>query len=263
VSGVINLTAFQVALAYVFVLIVLVIMRGLGIKREKELIISSVRMTLQLILTGYVLVYIFGNPNPFITVGIILVMEAFAVYTVFKKYKNKLSLPLKRVIAFSMSLATLSCLVYFLLIVVRISPWYEPQYFIPIAGMLIGNSMTGISLGVKLLLEGMINQRALVEEALILGATPQAATSSIINNTFDAAILPTMNSMLGMGIVFLPGMMTGQILSGTSPTTAIAYQIAIMLGILGAVALSVIIMLQLGYRTFFNKEEQLLDNSSI
>lgn len=256
-KGVIDLTTFQVALAYIFVLMVLAIMRILGIKREKELIISSVRMTLQLILVGYVLVYIFDNPNPFITVGIIIVMEVFAVHTVFGKYKDKLSLPLKKVIAFSMGIGTLSCLLYFLLIVVGISPWYEPQYFIPIAGMFIGNSMTGLSLGVKLLLEGMVTQRALVEEALILGATPQAATKSIINNTFDAAILPTMNSMIGMGIVFLPGMMTGQILSGTSPTTAIAYQIAIMLGILGAVALTVILMLQLGYRTFFNKEEQL------
>ena len=259
-NGVIDLTVFQVALAYVFVLMALVIMRFLGIKREKELIISSVRMTLQLVLVGYLLVYIFDNPNPFVTVGIIFVMEAFAVYTVFKKYQGKLSRPLKKVIAFSISMGTLSCLVYFLLIVVRISPWYQPQYFIPIAGMFIGNSMTGISLGVKLLLDGMITQRALVEEALILGAIPQAATKSIINNTFDAAILPTMYSMVGMGIVFLQGMMTGQILSGTSPTTAIAYQIAIMLGILGAVALTVIIMLQLGYRTFFNNDDQLKDS---
>jgi putative ABC transport system permease protein len=156
-----------------------------------------------------------------------------------------------------MGIGTLACLAYFLLVVVRISPWYEPRYFIPIAGMLVGNSMTGISLGVKSLLEGMTVQRALVEEALILGATPQDALKSIVNSTFDAAILPTVHSMVGMGIVFLPGMMTGQILSGTSPTTAIAYQIAIMLGILGAVALTVFIMLNWGCRTFFNREHQL------
>jgi putative ABC transport system permease protein len=156
-----------------------------------------------------------------------------------------------------MAVGTLSCLVYFLLVVVRISPWYEPQYFIPIAGMLVGNSMTGISLAVKSLLEGMTFQRAAVEEALMLGATPQDAARAIVNSTFDAAILPTINSMVGMGIVFLPGMMTGQILSGTVPTTAISYQIAIMLGILGAVALTVFIMLHWGTRTFFNKEQQL------
>lgn len=86
------------------------------------------------------------------------------------------------------------------------------------------------------------------------------ATRDIINSTFDGAIMPTINSMLGMGIVFLPGMMTGQILSGIAPTTAIAYQIAIMLGILGSVSLSVILMLILGYRTFFNEQDQLVDS---
>ena len=240
-----------------FVIIVLIIVRTRGIKREKEIIISSIRMTLQLVLVGYLLGHIFNNPNAFITIGIIILMEVFAVYTVFKKFKKQLSKSLKQVIVASMAVGTLSCLVYFLLVVVRISPWYDPRYFIPIAGMIVGNSMTGVSLGVKSLVEGMTVQRAVVEEALILGATPQDASRSIVDSTFDAAILPTINSMVGMGIVFLPGMMTGQILSGTDPTTAIAYQIAIMLGILGAVALSVFIMLHWGYRTFFNKECQL------
>jgi len=256
-NGIIDLTFWQVALAYIFVLIVLIIVRIRRIGREKEILIASIRMTLQLILTGYVLVYVFQNPSPWITAGIILLMEFFAINTIYKKFKSKLSNPLKRVIALSISIGTLTCLLYFLLIVIRIAPWYEPQYFVPIAGMLIGNSMTGISLGVQSLLEGMTTQKNLVEEALILGATPQSATRNIINHAFDAAIMPTINSMVGMGIVFLPGMMTGQILSGTSPTTAIAYQIAIMLGILGAVSLTVIVMLQLGYRTFFNEEIQL------
>lgn len=220
-------------------------------------------MTLQLILTGYILVYVFHYPNPLLTGAIILIMEAFSIYTIFKKFKGNLSNPLKKVIGFSMSIGTISCLLYFLLIVIRITPWYNPQYFVPIAGMFIGNSMTGISLGVKSLLEGMTTQKALVEEALILGATPQVATKTIINSTFDSAIMPTIQSMVGMGIVFLPGMMTGQILSGTTPTTAISYQIAIMLGILGSVALTVILFLQMGYRTFFNQEDQLNEDISV
>jgi putative ABC transport system permease protein len=257
VNGIIDLGIVQVAIAYVFVLIVIAIVRIRKINREKEIIISSIRMTLQLVLTGYFLVYVFQNPSPLITAGIILLMEAFAIHTIFKKFKGKLSASLKRNIAISMSIGTLSCLIYFLFAVVRIAPWYSPQYFIPISGMLIGNSMTGVSLGTKSLIEGMSTQKNLIEESLILGATPQVASRSIINSTFDAAIMPTINSMVGMGIVFLPGMMTGQILSGITPTTAIAYQIAIMLGILGSVALTVILMLQLGYRTFFNEEAQL------
>ena len=257
-KGIIEISAIQLMLAYVFVAFVLFIVRIRGIKREREILLSSIRMTLQLMFTGYLLLYIFGNPSPLVTLVIIVIMESFAIYTVFKKFKGKLSSSLKRVIAAAMSIGTVSCLLYFLLVVVRIYPWYDPQYFIPIAGMMIGNSMTGISIGVNSLVESMTVRRSLVEEALILGASPQEASRDIVNRAFDAAILPTINSMLGMGIVFLPGMMTGQILSGTIPTTAITYQIAIMLGILGSVSSTVLIMLQFGYRTFFNRQSQLL-----
>ncbi len=91
----------------------------------------------------------------------------------------------------------------------------------------------------------------------MLGATPKEAAAPLIRDAFDSAILPTINSMVGMGIISLPGMMTGQILSGVSPFTAIQYQIAIILGISGSTAFAVIIFLQLGYKTFFNKRCQL------
>ncbi|MDD2251567.1 MAG: iron export ABC transporter permease subunit FetB [Dehalococcoidales bacterium] len=257
-EGIIELTLWQVAAAYLFVVIVLLIVKSRGIKKEGEIVLSSVRMTLQLILAGYVLVYVLDNPNPFITVAIVILMEAFAIYTVMAKFKGLLTGKLKKIISLSMGIGAGACLLYLILAVIGVQPWYDPQYFIPIAGMVVGNSMTGVSLAVKSLLEGMTTRRQIVEEALILGATPREATADIINRTFDSAIMPTINSMLGMGIIFLPGMMTGQILAGVSPTTAIAYQIAIMLGILGAVAVSVILTLQMGYRTFFNREEQLV-----
>jgi putative ABC transport system permease protein len=184
-------------------------------------------------------------------------MEMFSIYNIIKRTKKKLSKKLKQIIALSMISGTVSCLLFFLFVVVRISPWYNPQYFIPIAGMLIGNSMTGISLGVNRLVDSMEKQKDLVEGALMLGATPEMASKHIVDDAFDSAILPTINSMVGMGIVFLPGMMTGQILSGTSPVTAIEYQIAIMLGILGSVALTVVLFVQLGYKTFFNEDSQL------
>jgi putative ABC transport system permease protein len=257
-EGVIDLQLWQIAAAYIFILIVLVIVKIRKIPREKELLISSVRMTLQLILTGYVLVYLFNNINPAYTLLIITLMETFAILNVFKRSKQKLSKSLKKIIAISMLMGTLSSLLYFLFIVIRISPWYDPRYFIPIAGMLIGNSMTGISLGVNKLVEGMQSQKLLIESALMMGATPKMASKQVVDNAFDSAILPTINSMVGMGIVFLPGMMTGQILSGTSPVTAIEYQIAIMLGILGSVALTVILFVYLGHKTFFNSQSQLV-----
>jgi len=257
-NSIIELTFWQIATAYLFVVITLIIVKSRGINRDKELVLSTVRMTLQLVIASYALVYILDNPNPFITIGVVILMTAFAIYTIVRKFKGVITNKLAKVITLSMVLGAGGCLLYLIFIVIGGKPWYNPQYFIPIAGMIIGNSMTGVSLAVKNLLEAMTTHKHVVEEALILGATPREASARIINQSFDSAIMPTINSMLGMGIIFLPGMMTGQILAGVSPTTAIAYQIGIMLGILGSVALSVIIILQLGYKTFFNEEAQLL-----
>jgi len=256
-NGIIDLGILQVAAAYIFIVILMVILKVKGIAREKEVLIASIRMTLQLILVGYVLVYLFESMNPFLTILVLLIMESFAIYNIYQRSNHPLNKSLKQVVALSMILGTLTSLLFFLFVVIQISPWYDPQYFIPIAGMLIGNSMTGISLGVNRLLEGMLERKFLVESALMLGATPKQAAKEVVDSAFDSAILPTINSMMGMGIVFLPGMMTGQILSGVSPTTAIAYQIAIMLGILGSVSLTVIIFVQLGSQSFFNKRDQL------
>ncbi|MCX7710815.1 MAG: iron export ABC transporter permease subunit FetB [Clostridia bacterium] len=256
-KGIIDLQPWQLAAAYLFIILLLGIVRVKGIAREKEIVISTLRMSLQLFLTGYVLAYIFDFSHPGFTILILIFMEAFAVHNIYKRSKAVLSKKLKRIIAFSMVSGSLLSLCYFLFVVIHISPWYEPRYFIPIGGMIIGNSMTGVSLGVSRLVDGMNTHKHLIESSLMLGATPKAASRQIVNNAFDAAILPTINNMVGMGIVSLPGMMTGQILSGTSPTIAIEYQIAIMLGIAGSVSLTVIMFLQLGYKTFFNSRSQL------
>lgn len=260
-ENVIELQVGQVAIAYIFVLILLVIIKVKNLNREKELIVSSLRMTIQLVITGYVLIYVFDNSSYIYTIGIIILMECFAIYNIFKQVNLELSNNLKRIIAFSIVVGTLIPLVFFSALVIKVSPWYDPRYIIPITGMIIGNSMTGVSLGVVRLVSDMNSKRGLIETALMLGATPKVASREIVDNAFDSAILPTINSMVGIGIVFLPGMMTGQILSGTSPITAIEYQIVIMLAILGGVSLTTILLVQLGYKTFFNSESQLIYNS--
>ncbi len=137
--------------------------------------------------------------------------------------------------------------------------WRDPRYVVPLAGMIVGNAMTGVALGANRLVDGIKSRRAMVETALMLGATPKVASRQVVRNAFDAALLPTINSMVSIGIVALPGMMTGQILAGVSPLIAIRYQIAIMLGIMGSVAFSVLILVEWGSRTFFNDEAQLVD----
>ncbi|PKM79617.1 MAG: iron export ABC transporter permease subunit FetB [Firmicutes bacterium HGW-Firmicutes-13] len=256
-NGIIEIGTLQLAGAYIFLVLLLIIVKGQGIGKEKEILISSVRMTLQLVLMGYVLVYLFALNNVYFSVGILILMEIFAVRNIYSRVKVNINSRLRRVIVISMITGTVINILYFLLVVINLRPWYEARYFIPISGMVIGNSMTGISLGTERLIDGIKTKKEMIEGALMLGATPNQATKNIVNDAFTAAILPTINSMVGMGIVFLPGMMTGQILSGVSPITAIEYQIAIMLGIMGSVSLTVFMLVQMGYKTFFNERSQL------
>ncbi|MDP5275363.1 ABC transporter permease [Chengkuizengella axinellae] len=252
-----DITLVQLFTSYIFILILIAIVKWLGIRREKEILIASFRMSIQLALVGYLLTYVFENPNPFITVFIILFMQAFAVYNVYNRVKTKISTELKKIIAFALFLGTTLSMLYFDFIVIQFTPWYDPRYFIPIAGMIIGNSMTGITLGISTLMDGMHSKRQYIESSLMLGATPKEASRFIVRQSFDAAILPTVNSMVGTGIVFLPGMMTGVILSGADPMIAIKYQIVILLGITASVSLSILLLLQLGYKTFYNNKAQL------
>ncbi|RII33924.1 iron export ABC transporter permease subunit FetB [Clostridium chromiireducens] len=256
-NSIMDLSILQLSIAYIFVIIMLIIFKSRGIRREKQILIASTRMTLQLTIMGYILMFVFRNPSWWLTSLMIIVMISFAIYNSIKRVKIKMSRELKTIIAFSLGLGSLLTATFFVLVVLNVRPWFNPQYFIPISGMIVGNSMTGIALGANKLCSDFEDKRIEIENSLMLGASPLAATKEIVNNAFDNAILPTMNNMLTMGIVSLPGMMTGQILSGTFPLTAIKYQIGILLAILGSTAVSTVLFVTLGYRTFFTKDNRL------
>ncbi|MFW5981050.1 MAG: ABC transporter permease [bacterium] len=256
-NDIIDISILQLLTAFIFVIILLGILKKQKIGHEWEIILANFRMTIQLVLVGYVLTYIFDNPNVFLSLLIFLLMDGFAIQNIYSRVNEDISSNLKKIIALAMFTGTSISIFYFVLIVVGLQPWYQPQYFIPLAGMLIGNSMTGISLGVEGLVSGIKDNTPMIENALMLGGRPEIIIKDISSSAFYNAILPTINSMMGMGIVFLPGMMTGQILAGAAPLIAIKYQIAIMLGILGSVTLTVYIMIKLGAKSFFNDRAQL------
>ncbi len=256
-QGIIDISLLQVLFAYVFILLIIWYIKLRKMGREWEVVTATVKMTLQLIAVGYVLSYIFERSYPFLTVIAVILMEIFAVHNIFRRVKTPLSKKVKKIILISMIGGNFVSIIFFLFAVIRLSPWYDPRYFIPISGMIIGNSMTGISLGVFKMIEGFRSRREKIEAALMLGALPAKAAEDVVNSAFDAAILPVINSMVGMGIVFLPGMMTGQILAGINPVTAIKYQLVIMLAISGSVAMTVILFILFSFKTFFNKDGQL------
>lgn len=256
-QGAVRLNILEFSSIYLLLGVILFIMKRAKINQTKLLIVASMRMTVQLVLAGFVLTYIFQHPRPVYTVLFLVVMILFSIHRVISKYEN-INKRFKIAVAISMTFSGLFVLIYFITIVVRKSI-FHPQYVIPLSGMIIGNAMTGVTLGLKTFLETIEIERQKINALLNLGVTPKKILLPFVNNALETALLPTLNSMLGMGIISLPGMMTGQILSGTLPTTAIMYQIAVMIGICTSVCLTVFTSLSLGYRTLYNKRNQIIN----
>ncbi|HZH58267.1 MAG TPA: ABC transporter permease, partial [Metabacillus sp.] len=165
-----DIELWRLAAGYLFILLLIVFVKWRGLNREIRIVVSTARMTIQLVLVGYILTYIFKEPNPFLITFIVLFMLTFAIFNTYKQVGTPLSKKLKQIVALSMIAGSLVTLFYFNVVVIHFQPWYEPHYLIPIAGMIIGNSMTGITLGVKNLVDGMQKQKHLIEGALMLGA---------------------------------------------------------------------------------------------
>lgn len=241
-------------LIYLLLLIVLAVMKICKMQQTKLLLLGSMQMSIQLVIAGLLLTYIFENPKPIYTIAYIIMMIAFAINRVLSKHKE-LNIRFKIYISCALSISGIGIIMFFILLVVN-EDLFNPQYAIPLSGMIFGNVITGLNLGLKTLHESIITERDRMEALLNFGGKPDDILRPIVYQAIETALLPTLNSMVGMGIVSLPGMMTGQILSGTLPTTAILYQIAIMITITTAVCLSVFGSLYLGHRTLYNQNAQ-------
>ncbi len=253
--GVVEMNIWQFALIYLLLIVVLIIMKKAKIDQTKLLLLASFRMTVQLVLAGLVLTYILGNPHPLFTVAYIAAMTSFATIRVLRKNRD---LNKKFKIAIGLSLAGAGTLIVFFFVQIVVGmDFFNPQYTIPLSGMIFGNAMTGLTLALKTFSENLKSERNRIESLLYVGVTPKKILIPFVNNALETALLPTMNSMLGMGIISLPGMMTGQILSGTLPMTAILYQIAIMIAITTVVCLAVFSALYFGYQTLYNERNQI------
>ena len=253
-KGIAQLSVIQFSLIYLLLIIVLFIMKKSKINQTRLLLVASIRMSLQLVLVGYLLQYIFANPKPFYTIIFLVVMILFSINRVLKG-RTDLNRNFKISIAASLTFSGLFVLIFFVTVIVNKSV-FNPQYTIPLAGMIIGNAMTGISIGIKTFMDSIQKDTPKINTLINLGVHPRDILKPFVNNALETALIPTINSMLGMGIIFLPGMMTGQILSGTMPTTAIMYQIAIMIAICTSVCTTVFFSLNFGYKSLYNEKKQ-------
>ena len=252
----VNLGLVDLALAYGLVLLAIALARLQKIGQEKQMLWASLRMVFQLLAVGYLLHFLFAVKSPLPVLVILMVMGAFSLQVMGSRIKHKMP-RFYRVVGSSLLIGCGGVTFLFCTLVVHYSPWYDPRYLIPLAGMIIGNSMNGASLAAERLASEMRERRDEIETALCLGASGRQACEPALKNAFRAAIMPTVNTMAAMGIVSLPGMMTGQILSGTEPMVAVRYQVAIMCAITGAVAITSYLILAQGYRHYFTKAQQL------
>jgi putative ABC transport system permease protein len=253
-SGAADIGILSFCLIYLLLIVVLILMRRSKIAKTRELLIASLRMTAQLVLVGFILTYILQNPHPAFTAAFISAMVVFSVHRVLSRQKG-LNFRFKVIIGASFSISGLAILAYFVLAVLGQS-LANPQYTIPLAGMILGNSMTGMNLALASFSQSITSQKQKMDALLNLGVPPQNILKPLAGGALETALIPTINSMVGMGIIFLPGMMTGQILSGTLPTTAILYQISIMIAICAAVSLAVFAALMAGVKTLYNGKSQ-------
>jgi len=258
-GAIIDLSLWDLATVYSLLLLSLGLAHLLKANQSRELFWAGLRMFVQLLLVGYVLHLVFALETPVPVLLILVVMIGFAVQTIGARVKTRMP-HFYRIVGTAILFGCGGMTFFFCTLVIGLEPWYDPRYLIPLAGMVIGNSMTGASLAVERLAAEFKERREEIETALSLGGSVQAASEPAVSSAFRAALIPSINAMAAMGLVFLPGMMTGQILSGTEPMIAVKYQIAIMCVITGSVAVTTFLILRLGYRTYFTPYQSLRED---
>lgn len=194
---------------------------------EWSLALATGRTVLQLLVVGYVLAAVFAFKNPWLVLGLLAMM--LTVATIVARNRISKTVPnLMAIVAGAMFFSTLLTLVYTMTLVIQPSIWYDPQFLIPLAGIVLGNSMNGAALTGERLVSTLNSSQLEIETHLSLGATPQQAVSRYRKEAIKAGLIPTINTMMVVGLVTLPGIMTGQLLSGVPPLVATSYQMVIM-----------------------------------
>ena len=254
----IELNYLELAVAALLLLINGAISLALELRLERQLLIAALRMTIQLVLVGAILTTLFSLTSPWWTALAALVMLLFAGREVMARQERRLTGWWAYGLgASTMTVAAVLVTLLALTTQVRPDPWYDPRYAIPLLGMILGNATTGISLGLNTLTSTAGRERNAIDAQLALGATRWQALRGVARQALRSGLMPTINAMSATGLVFLPGMMTGQILAGVAPAEAVKYQLLIMFLIAGATGLGVLLAVLLGVHRLTDQRHRL------
>ncbi len=245
---IVQLNLFFAGLLLLIPIVVIVVCK---LNLIKDTVVAFSRMIIQFAIIAVILQFLFNSESFWITSLWLLVMITAAVLTVY----DKLKLPAKIVIPVlgtAFVTTVLFLLPYMAFLVLKAEPFYKPQYIIPMFGMILGNSMSGTALALERYYSDLTTNHAVYLNKIVLGAKVSEATESFFKPAFRAALIPRILNIASLGLISLPGMMTGQIISGTNPVDAIKYQSMIMIFIFTGVTVSVLISLKLFEKLIFD-----------
>ncbi|MFT5286413.1 MAG: putative ABC transport system permease protein [Planctomycetota bacterium] len=255
-SGPIELTPLDLAMAAALILANAGVSLALDLRLGRRLALAAIRSVVQLSLLGWLLKYIFAANGPLPVIVLMLVMATLAGTEAVRRTSRRVR-GMTLVSTAVMLCTSLLVAFYGVGFILEVDPWWKPQYIIPILGMILGNALNGVSLGLETTLEGFVKDRDIVESLLAHGATRQEASHDIVKRSVRTGTIPILNAMIAAGLISIPGMMTGQILAGEDPVSAAHYQMFILFSITGAVALGTIGVVKLTARLVFDDRDRL------
>lgn len=254
-----KLSYFDLGLAALLVVVSIVLSWQFQLGMERDMVWGAVRSFLQLAVTGYVLAFLFTLHPWYFAMPAVLLALAIMLGVAVRTAAGRIREPLAgKGWVFSVAIVSGSVvvLIFVIGVVLRLPLWYDPRYVLPLAGMIIGNAMNAAALAVSRFAGDLRTRRLEVETALALGATAAEAVHQLRRDALRTAIIPSVNGMLVVGVVSLPGMMTGQIIAGQNPTQAVHYQIMVMYMITAAASFTSVIGVLAALRQAFTPAQQ-------
>ncbi|WP_026734411.1 ABC transporter permease [Fischerella sp. PCC 9605] len=224
---------------------------------ELNLALATGRTILQLAVLGYVLDFIFAFDNAWAVLGFLAVLLTITAIVARNRITQKIPQVLPLVWG-SILVSTVLVIIYTNFIIIQPNRWYEPQYVIPLAGIILGNAMNAAAIAGERLVNTINNSQQEIEIHLSLGATPQQAVAQYRKDAIRAGLIPTINQMMIIGLVTIPGFIAGQVLGSVNALDATSYQILIMFMTAVANLLTSILLTRGLSRLFFNSAAQLI-----
>lgn len=259
-NNVADINYFELFTGYALMLIPVFVLWYYKTGLVKDTIIATVRMTVQLLLVGLYLEYIFKLNNAFINIAWVLIMSTIASYTIIQR--SKLKFKLFFIPVFLSGLISIAVTdAYFLGFVVKLQNVFDARYFIPITGMLLGNTIKNVIIALDAYYKRIDNEQNFYRWHLANGATKKEALLPFMRDALKTAFNPMIATTAIMGLISLPGMMTGQILGGSNPNVAVKYQIMLLITIFSSAILNVVLTIffsdKIAFDKYFNLKKEI------